>query len=189
MLKDCSILSLFCISINHCLKQNWTHTETQPVNHTLAWEKSIVGAPESDSSTKDRYNGARGGREGGYGGWVWDRGPGQRLIMTPVGQVMITHQPPTASPLPSAWLTCLSLLSTLTPVTPKSERPLELQLTIRAFLPLLLTQCSCSSSIHECMTGLQAPCLQFACFYFRQCFNHQTVNIYIFNLFVKRADL
>ena len=25
--------------------------------------------------------------------------------------------------------------------------------------------------IHECMTGLQAPCLQFACFYFRQCFN------------------
>ena len=56
--------------------------------------------------------------------------------MTPVGQVMITHQPPTASQLPSAWLTCLSLLSTLTPVTPKSERTLELQLTVRAFLPL-----------------------------------------------------
>ena len=63
-------------------------------------------------------------------------GGGQRLIMTPVGQVMITHQPPTASQLPSAWLTCLSLLSTLTPVTPKSERTLELQLTVRAFLPL-----------------------------------------------------
>ena len=25
--------------------------------------------------------------------------------------------------------------------------------------------------IHECMTGLQAPGLQFACFYFTQCFN------------------
>ena len=25
--------------------------------------------------------------------------------------------------------------------------------------------------IHECMTELQAPGLQFACFYFRQCFN------------------